>query len=299
LNNNIKTEFTIKDLENLSGVKAHTLRIWEKRYNLLNPQRTDTNIRYYDIVDLQRLLNVSLLYNNGYKISKIAALEKEQLLMAVREFVVRNENADYAIGAFKLAMINFDHSLFNQTYNQLSLKKSFSEIFLSVFVKLLNEVGVLWQTSTITPAHEHFISNLIKQKLHIQIEKAQGLEAVKKEQVFVLFLPLNEIHELGLMFVHMYLLLNGYSSIYLGQSVPIESLIDFHKLYDKVNFVSLFTVMPYDDEILGYINEVETKLIRGEQDKLFVLGRENKLSQVSESQNIKRFFCIQDFMNEI
>jgi DNA-binding transcriptional MerR regulator len=299
LNNNIKTEFTIKDLENLSGVKAHTLRIWEKRYNLLNPQRTDTNIRYYDIVDLQRLLNVSLLYNNGYKISKIAALEKEQLLMAVREFVVRNENADYAIGAFKLAMINFDHSLFNQTYNQLSLKKSFTEIFLNVFVKFLDEVGMLWQTSTITPAHEHFISNLIKQKLHIQIEKAQGLEAVKKDQVFVLFLPLNEIHELGLMFIHMYLLLNGYSSIYLGQSVPVDSLIDFHGLYDKVNFVSLFTVMPYDDEILGYINEVETKLIRGEQDKLFVLGRENKLSQVFENQNIKRFYCIQDFMNEI
>lgn len=297
MNNNIKTEFTIKDLENLSGVKAHTLRIWEKRHNLLNPQRTDTNIRYYNIVDLQRLLNVSLLYKNGYKISKIAALEKEQLLMAVREFVVRNENTDYAIGAFKLSMINFDHLLFNQTYNQLLLKKSFTEIFLDVFVKLLDEVGMLWQTSTITPAHEHFISNLIKQKLHIQIEKAQGLDAVKKTQVFVLFLPLNEIHELGLMFIHMYLLLNGYSSIYLGQSVPIDSLIDFHKLYDKVNYVSLFTVMPYDDEVSVYINEVVTKLIRVEQDNFFVLGRENKLFQVVENKYVKRFYCIQDFMN--
>src|SRR5690606_17513953 len=157
--------------------------------------------------------------------------------------------------------------------NQLLVKNSFREIFLEIFVQLLDEIGILWQTSTITPAHEHFISNMIKQKLQLQIEKAQSLDTVRNERVFVLFLPQNEIHELGLMFIHMSLLLNGYSSIYLGQSIPLESLFDFHSLCDKVTYISYFTINPPADEMDDYLDQINSGVLRKNQDELIVLGK--------------------------
>ncbi len=232
--NTIKEQFSIKDLENLSGIKAHTIRIWEKRYGLLSPERTDTNIRYYSLEALQKLLNVSLLNSNGYKISKIAQLPEDKIPVAVREMIVKKGVNNYTVNSFKLAMLNFDYKLFNATYNQLLVQKSFREIFLNIFVQLLDDVGLLWQSKTITPAHEHFVSNLIKQKIYLHIENLQLQASEKDNKVFVLFLPLNEIHELGLLYLHLEFLLHGYPSIYLGQSVPAENLKDLQSIYKNI-----------------------------------------------------------------
>ena len=163
--NNVKTSFSIRDMENLSGIKAHTIRIWEKRYNLFSPERTDTNIRTYSLESLQKLLNVTLLYNNGYKISKIAKLGEDNIPVLVNEIIAEKSEKSHALNSFKLAMLNFDQALFLNTYNELKEDKSFTQIFNDVFLPLLNELGLLWQTNTISPAHEHFISNLIKQLL--------------------------------------------------------------------------------------------------------------------------------------
>ena len=246
--NIIKEYFSIKDLENLSGIKAHTIRIWEKRYGLLSPERTDTNIRYYSLDALQKLLNVSLLNNNGHKISKIAQMPEDKIPVAVREMIVKKGVNNYTINSFKLAMLNFDYKLFNVTYNQLLVQKSFREIFLTIFVQLLEDIGLLWQSKTITPAHEHFVSNLIKQKIHLHIENLQLQVPEKNNKVFVLFLPLNEIHELGLLYLHLEFLLHGYPSIYLGQSVPVENLKDLQNVHDNITYVSYFTVFPSEDE---------------------------------------------------
>lgn len=162
--NSVKTSFSIRDMENLSGIKAHTIRIWEKRYNLFRPERTNTNIRTYNITSLQKLLNVTLLYNNGYKISKIAKLGDEKIPALVNEIVSQKSEKNHTLNSLKLSMLNFDQSLFLKTYNGLMEEKSFTQIFNEVFIPLLNELGLLWQTNTISPAHEHFISNLIKQK---------------------------------------------------------------------------------------------------------------------------------------
>ena len=159
--NNVKKHFSIRDLENLSGIKAHTIRIWEKRYNLLNPERTTTNIRTYSLKSLQKLLNVTLLYNNGFKISKISKIPESEIPVIVREIVAKNSHKSHAINAFKLAMINFDQSLFLTTYNSLSRELTFREIFNQIFIPLLNELGLLWQTDTISPSHEHFITCLL------------------------------------------------------------------------------------------------------------------------------------------
>ena len=156
--NNVKNVFSIKDLENLSGIKAHTIRIWEKRYNVLEPMRSDTNIRYYNLVNLQKLLNITLLHDHGYKISRIAKFTEQQIPEAVREIISEKSVKSHAISSFKMAMLNFDQSLFFKTYDTLLSEKSFREVFHEVFIPLMNEIGLLWQSETITPAHEHFIS---------------------------------------------------------------------------------------------------------------------------------------------
>ncbi len=283
--NNIKEQFQIKDLENLSGVKAHTIRIWEKRYNLLVPERTETNIRYYSLKSLQKLLNISLLNNNGYKISKIAQISEDKIPVVVRELITQKGVTNQSINSFKLAMLNFDCRLFDSTYNQLLAQKSFREIFLNIFVRLLNEIGILWQTDTISPAHEHFISNLIKQKIQLQIEKLQHQIPENSSKTFVLFLPLNEIHELGLLYLHLEFLLHGYQSIYLGQSVPIENLKDLQRLYPTIHFVSYFTVYPFNDGYQEYVSNIENNILRKNEDSLILLGNKAIENHYNSSSN--------------
>jgi len=270
--NNIKTEFTIKDLENFSGIKAHTIRIWEKRYNILQPKRSKSNIRYYDINNLKRLLNVSLLNSAGFKISKIAQLSEDSINVKVRELVHNESVNSQASNSFKLAMLGFDDFLFNKAYNSLISQFSFRYIFKSVFIPFLNEMGLLWQVNTITPAHEHFISNLINQKIHVNIDKLQVSDAVKKEKPFVLYLPINEIHELGLLFLHYELLLHGYNSIYLGQSVPLESLKSLQKVYPSVNFITYLTVEPSKEPVEEYLKKIEEEVVADNNCSVWVLG---------------------------
>ncbi|RZK11942.1 MAG: MerR family transcriptional regulator [Flavobacterium sp.] len=269
----VKSVFSIKDLENLSGIKAHTIRIWEKRYNILEPMRTETNIRFYDIYNLQKLLNITLLHNYGYKISTISKYPAEKIPVLVREIISEKSVKNHAINAFKMAMINFDQSLFITTYNNLLSEKSFREIFNEIFIPLLNEIGLLWQTETIKPAHEHFISNLILQKLIINTEKVQILEPEKKDKVFVLFLPINEIHELGLMYINYEISLNGYKSIYLGANIPFEDLKDIAQIFNDIVFVSYMTVSPEKDDVEDYILRIKREIIKDSSSELWLLGR--------------------------
>jgi DNA-binding transcriptional MerR regulator len=259
--NNIKTIFSIKDLENLSGIKAHTIRIWEKRYAILEPMRTKTNIRLYNLESLQKLLNVNFLHQYGYKISKIALYSEDEIPKLVKE-IISNKNAkNHAINFFKIAMLNFDQGLFISTYNWLIAEKSFREIFYEIFIPLMEEIGLLWQTNTITPAHEHFISYLIKQQIMLSIQEVQLPERTKPEKVFVLSLPENEIHDLGLLYLYYEIGLSGYKVIYLGESMPVESLTDLKKHLNSIVYLSYFTVQPPRDEIVDYVSKMDELLI--------------------------------------
>jgi len=298
--NNVKNVFSIKDLENLSGIKAHTIRIWEKRYDVLEPMRSDTNIRSYDIKNLQKLLNIVLLHNYGYKISKISKLSQSEINKLVNNIVSEKSAKNHAISTFKMAMMNFDQSLFFNTYNQLLSEKSFREVFYTVFIPLMQEIGFLWQTQTISPAHEHFISYLIKQKLLINTEKVQILEPTKTDNVFVLFLPLNEVHELGLMYLNYEILLKGYQTIYLGESIPTESLLDLKNYYEKITFVSYLTVEPNQDEIDNYISDIQTKLLDNTNHELLLLGRLTQfITSKTLSKNIHIFNSIEELSNTL
>ncbi|WP_343488398.1 MerR family transcriptional regulator [Allomuricauda sp. d1] len=297
--NNVKKSFSIRDMENLSGIKAHTIRIWEKRYDLFQPERTTTNIRTYSLSSLQKLLNITLLYNNGYKISKIAKIQENEIPEIVKNLTIEKNENDSAINAFKLSMVNFDQSLFTRTYDSLLNKKSFREIFYEVFIPLLTELGLLWQTDTISPSHEHFITNLIKQKIYSETEKLQ-YDVPRKDAVFALFLPENEIHELGLLYINYEIVRSGYKSIYLGQTMPIESLNDLVKYYNAVNFISYFTVSPTKEKIEKYIHEFSTILNESPNSRLWLLGRQiQHISQDILPNTIKTFSSIEELTAEL
>lgn len=271
--NNIKTEFSIKDLENLSGIKAHTIRIWEKRYNLFQPKRTDTNIRYYSTESLQKILNVAFLNNHGYKISKISSLSNNGISALVQEIAtIENVDDDYAVNAFKLAMLTFDQRLFSKTYKELIAKKTFNDIFYNAFIPLLNEIGLLWQTDTITPAHEHFISTRIKQKILLNTEKKSDVTPNNCKKTFVFFLPENEIHDIGLLFINYELVSRGYQTLFLGQSIPTDSLVDLLKFFDDITFISYFTVKPEKEDLVNYLEHFQKTLLTNNSNELWILG---------------------------
>jgi len=298
--NNIKSSFSIKDLENLSGIKAHTIRIWEKRYNLLEPERTDTNIRTYSLENLQKLLNITYLNNNGYKISKIASLEKPNLAELVKQISLKKNAHENFINSFKLAMLNFDQSLFQNTYNNLVQEKTFRTIFYEIFIPLLSEIGLLWQTDTITPAHEHFLTTLIRQKIILNTEIARPDKPINSTKTFVLFLPDNEIHELGLMFVHYELVSQGYSSIFLGSSVPIDNLKDIINFYDDLIFVSYFTIKPEKENLQDYLDEFDDKILKNSNSKFWILGKiMDDMQGKTLSKNISTFSSIHNLVKEL
>jgi len=255
---NIKQNFSIKDLEYLSGIKAHTIRMWEKRYGVLKPKRTDTNIRTYGVNGLQKILNIAFLNENGYKISRISNMSDDDIDQLVRRITTSKSNVNRAVQSMKVAMINFDQPLFLKTYDGLLTNKTFREIYHEVFIPLLEQIGYLWQSKTITPAHEQFISSLIKQKLFINIESLQKIEPQNKDKVFVLFLPEEEIHDIGLYYANYELLSHGYKVIFLGQSLPMEDLNYLSKLFKNTVFVSYLTVSPenIDDYLKKFTNHV-------------------------------------------
>ncbi len=296
--NNIATRFTIKDLENLSGIKAHTIRIWEKRYGILTPERSDSNIRYYNSANLKKLLNVTLLYNAGHKISKIAELTEEALSQTVVDHISKGGDDSGYMDALILAMINFDQAQFEQTFNRLIAEFSFRHVFLDVFVPLLFRIGIHWQSDNITPAHEHFISNLIKQKLQISIERVQQTVPKTNGVVYVLFLPDNEIHELGLLYLQYELLLRGKHVIYLGQSVPMDNLLALQSVFKKITFISYFTIKPAADEVDMYLEQFSRILLNNRKDSLLITGRivHNKLEMPP---NVKMFNDLNEMVNKI
>ena len=293
----VKSTFTIKNLENLSGIKAHTIRIWEKRFNLLSPERTDTNIRRYSLDSLRKLLNITLLYNHGFKISKIADLDEDEIPILVRDIALKSNSEQVAINAFKLAMVNFDTVLFDATYDELLKRNSFFHLLTQVFSPLMQELGILWQTGAISPSHEHFVTHLVKQKIHIQTELLQRDTMPKSNrEIFVLFLPENEIHELGLLFLNYYLLSQGCKTIFLGQSITTDSLETLFTYTTSITFVTHFTVEPNKDSIDDYLLNFYNSILKETSSKLLIFGPQQvQIDQAKLPQKIELFKSVDAF----
>lgn len=292
----VKQNFSIKDLEHLSGIKAHTIRIWEKRYTILSPDRTDTNIRTYDISNLQKLLNVSFLNEHGYKISRIAKLSDSEICDMVRSAAASASEQNRAVNSFKIAMINFDQGLFHKTYNSLLQRLSFREIFHTVFLPLLEEIGLLWQTDTINPVHEHFLVNLIKQKIYLNIAQLEKNIPSDDEDLYVLFLPQNEIHDLGLLYLNFELSFQGKKTIYLGPSMPISDMKYILDLHPNPRFISYLTISP--KEYTEIIEEFENELCQDQKRELNLFGaRIQSVNPTTQPEHIKIYKSIPEFAN--
>jgi DNA-binding transcriptional MerR regulator len=217
--------YSIQYLEEISGIKAHTIRIWEQRYNLLKPQRTASNIRYYDDSQLRKLLNVTTLLELGYKISHIANLSNTQLIQELKKKLDEGDSTlsfNHFTNELIVSSLNFDTASFEKQFSSCVLKFGFSTTIEKILYPTMKRIGVLWQLEEMNPSQEHFISNLIRQKLYSAID---GLPApVSSPKTCILFLPENEYHEIGLLYFNYLLIRSGIKAIYLGANLPLNSL---------------------------------------------------------------------------
>ncbi|RFM31693.1 MerR family transcriptional regulator [Chitinophaga silvisoli] len=214
--------YSIKDLENLSGIKAHTIRIWEKRYGIVQPGRTDTNIRFYTNEDLRRLLNISMLTQYGYKISVISQMQDDEIAEKIAGLSIGTSINIYE-ERLLLSLINLDEELFNKTFMDIMMAEGFEQTIIRHIFPFFHRIGIMWQIGTINPAQEHFISHLIRNKIIVATERISR-QADPSLGTALLFLPENELHEIGLLFYNYVLRARGFKTIYLGQSVPYDSL---------------------------------------------------------------------------
>lgn len=279
--------YSIKDLEVLSGIKAHTIRIWEKRYKLLAPGRTETNIRYYDDSDLRRILNVSLLVNNGFKISKVAKLDDQKIKESVIEINKKNTAETDYIERLILHMLNFDNIGFYNFTNEIIAKKGLEDAVLKVFFALFERIGTYWQVGSIFPAQEHYVTNILRQKLIAEIDKL-GFEN-RNGMTMLFFLPNGELHEMSLLFYSYLAQKYGYNVIYLGQYVPFEDLAKVQS-HIKIDFVFTAFINAFPKE------ELEDFLVKlkdtFQQQKVFITGWQVQLNNPVLPRSVK---VIQDY----
>jgi len=247
--------YSIKDLEKLSGIKAHTIRIWEKRYGLVEPSRTDTNIRFYNDIDLKRILNIAFLNRNGYKISHIAQLKEAEINERINELSKKTSDIENTIDYLLLSMIELDDEKFESVLSDHIRHEGFENTIIHIIHPFFERIGVLWLTGAITPAQEHFISNLIRQKLIVAIDQVNPGDIIHS-QTFLLYLPEGELHELGLLFYYYLLKKRGHKVIYLGQSVPYSDLSTI-LASTKIDFIFLsFGSSITGDNLNQYIKQL-------------------------------------------
>lgn len=277
--------YSIKELEHLSGIKAHTIRIWEKRYSIIQPERTDTNIRFYSDDDLRKIINVSLLNCSGYKISKIAEMSDTEINQKVLDLSTATHNHSIHINQLVAAMVQLDEEGFEKALSGFFLRYNFEQTMTEIVYPFLEKTGILWQTGNISPAQEHFISNLIRQKIIVGID-GLPLQSDSK-RIAILFLPEHELHEIGLLFCHYLLRKSGYRTIYLGQAVPYNDLAEIFKQYQPQLLVTILTSPLQNMTLEQYLNMLAADFAGA---KVFVSG--SQLKHINPSSTVE---CVKPF----
>jgi DNA-binding transcriptional MerR regulator len=214
--------FTIKDLENLSGIKAHTLRIWEQRYSFIKPARTETNIRYYSNNDLKAILNIALLNKYGYKISHIDKMDDTEIREKILSLTQQEAQQERIVNELVKQMVDLDIEGFENTLSGYIVARGIERTITQIIFKYLEKIGILWMTNHINPAQEHLVTNIIRQKLIVGIESINT--PLKSDKTLLLFLPESEYHEIGLLFMYYLLKSRGINVIYLGCNVPLADV---------------------------------------------------------------------------
>jgi DNA-binding transcriptional MerR regulator len=277
--------FSIKDLEQLSGIKAHTIRIWEQRYSLIKPKRTGTNIRFYSNDELKTVLNISLLNRHGYKISNIDKLTAGE--MKEKIFILSQTEAqqERAVNELIKYMIDLEIDQFEIVLDNYIAAKGIEKTITNIIFSFLEKVGVLWQTNHVNPAQEHLVTNIIRQKLIIGIENVKGPKEVTNP--ILLFLPEGEFHELSLLFVYYLLKSRGFKVLYLGANVPLKDVAYVVNL-KKPRFVyAHLTSIAHNFNLEKYLLQVGNKL---QDTKLIISGQliQNYKKRIPENVELKK-----------
>ncbi len=282
--------YSIKDLEKITGIKAHTIRIWEKRYGIVKPSRTLTNIRSYSDENLRHLMNVAILNKYGHKISNIQGMSAAEISESVLSLGNQDLDNDYQVDNLVMAMVEIDEQRFDKIISSSIIKNGIDDTFENLLNKFLHKVGILWQIGVINPAQEHFITQLIRQKFILAIDAKHEIRENAKS--FLLFLPENEYHELGLLYLNLLIRKAGHKVFYLGQNVPVRNLKCIFELHPIDYILTSITSNQSKEALLTLFSEIN-ELYRDK--KILVGGNFIKEAIVQLPGNFKAFASITEF----
>lgn len=288
--------FSISQLQQYSGIKAHTIRVWEQRYNGLKPARSKGNTRYYDNTQLRRLLNIVSLLDSGYKISDLCSMPDTKLFKILEQKLnnvqTDNQTSEYYVSQLIAAGLEYDETQFEKLFSNCLLRFGLQKTYLEVVYPMLTKLGLMWANNRLAPSYEHFISNLIKQKFYTLIDSLP-LPGTNKN-TWLLFLPEEEFHEIGLLFANYLIRNNRQRVVYLGANIPLDSLRETigetrptHVLFFLVHYDNPVTTQKYIDGL--------SKLFS--KQKIFVSGNEKLISQLKPEKNIQWLQSVKDLEN--
>ena len=280
--------FSISQLSQFSGIKPHTIRIWEKRYNALTPNRSTGNTRYYDNCQLRRLLNIVSLRERGYKLAGLCAMTDKSLFALVDEInkdTSQNESSGYFISQLTGAGMGFNEEHFEKIFSHLLIRFGLKDAYTTVIYPMLSRIGILWSTDHSAAAHEHFISNLLRQKLFTAINSLPP--PASSRDTWLLFLPENEFHEIGLLFANYLIRLSGKKVIYLGPNVPFQS-IAIAVQETKVDNLLFFMV---HNDVPGNLKNYCNQLVKMFNGQIYLAASEKLITHLK---NIKKIRLLQN-----
>jgi MerR family transcriptional regulator, light-induced transcriptional regulator len=283
--------FSISKLSRYSGIKPHTIRVWEQRYNALRPNRSEGNTRYYDNSQLRRLLNIVSLMETGYKVSELCSMPDKKLFGLLGELQNRDnqtEPIEYFVSQLLVAGMNYDEPYFEKIFSHCLLRLGMKNTYLKVIYPMLLRVGLMWTVDSIPPANEHFITNILRQKLFTSIDSLPTSE--QNSATWLLFLPENEFHEIGLLFSHYLVRLFGKKVIYLGSNLPFQSLISAVKEVRPENL--LFFLV--NNDLPGNTNEYLDKLNGLPVKRIYAAGRPDVTDQLKTCKKIDWLYSVED-----
>lgn len=288
-------DFSIAQLSQFSGIKPHTIRIWEQRYNALAPKRSEGNVRRYDGSQLKRLLNIVSLLEMDYKISDVGHLSDQKinsLLTKSGDHV--NNFYDPFISNLITAALEFDEAAFEKIFSHCLLKYGMEKTYMEVLYPMLEKVGLMWSTNLLDPGNEHFISNLVRQKIITAIDSLPSFESRKK--TWLLFLPENEFHEIGLLMANYLLRLYGRRTVYLGANAPLETIAAVAKNTGIQNWLLFLVRNQNPDEIACYISTLK---IGGNHAKIYLAGEKMLLDKIKNIPSVQKITSIEEFKKNI
>lgn len=292
--------YSIKDIEKLTGIKAHTLRIWEQRYNFLIPHRTDTNIRFYDDEQLKLLLNISLLINKGHKISKLSLLSEEEIQIRVRETYKKTQqdlsdyNLQFNINGLIVAMLELDEGRFEKIFSTSILKRGMEKTITNLVFPFLQRMGLMWRIGEVSSAQEHFMYSLIRQKIIVAIDSLQI--PPKMNEKFILFLPESEYNDL-VVFLYTYILkAKNRQIINLGQDIAFEDLRSVCDVASPDYLMTFITSPSSVESVQGYVNKLH---INFPDYHTFITGSVDFMEEVQYPENVTLISNLENFADTL